>query len=182
MTEDKQTSQRPVKITRNFIQHAEGSVLIEVGASKVIRTATIEDKVPIRVKGQRAGLGHGRVRHASPGNSPAEYQEVTKGKPSGRSQEIQRLIGRALRSVVNLTALGENHLIDCDVIQADGGTRTARSPGRLWPWWTLLAAAAKDEQEPLPLYDFLAATSVGIVDNQPLLDLVTRRMRVLRST
>lgn len=163
---------RPVKITRNFIQHAEGSVLIEVGASKVICTATIEDKVPIWLRGSGQGWVTAEYAMLPRATPQRNIREVTKGKPSGRSQEIQRLIGRALRSVVNLTALGEKTIwIDCDVIQADGGTRTASITGAFVALVDALAAAAKDEEEPLPLYDFLAATSVGIVDNQLLLDL-----------
>src|SRR5690606_15552405 len=163
---------RPVKITRNFIQHAEGSVLIEVGGTKVICTATIEDKVPIWLRGSGQGWVTAEYAMLPRATPQRNIREVTKGKPSGRSQEIQRLIGRALRSVVNLTALGEKTIwIDCDVIQADGGTRTASITGAFVALVDALAAAAKDEQEPLPLYDFLAATSVGIVDNQLLLDL-----------
>ena len=163
---------RPVKISRNFIQHAEGSVLIEVGASKVICTATVEDKVPIWLRGSGQGwvtAEYAMIPRATPQRN---IREVTKGKPSGRSQEIQRLVGRALRSVVNLSALGEKTVwIDCDVIQADGGTRTAAITGAFVALVDALATVAKDDQEQLPLYDYLAATSVGIVDDQLLLDL-----------
>jgi ribonuclease PH len=163
---------RPVKMTRNFIQHAEGSVLIEVGGTKVICTATIEDKVPIWLRGNGQGWITAEYAMLPRATPQRNMREVTKGKPSGRSQEIQRLVGRALRSVVNLTALGEKTIwIDCDVIQADGGTRTASITGAFVALVDALAAVAKDDQEPLPLYDFLAATSVGIVDNQLLLDL-----------
>ena len=163
---------RPVKISRNFIQHAEGSVLIEIGASKVICTATIEDKVPLWLRGSGQGwitAEYAMIPRATPQRN---VRDVTKGKPSGRSQEIQRLVGRALRSVVNLTALGEKTIwIDCDVIQADGGTRTAAITGSFVALVDALSLVAEDPQEPLPLYDFLAATSVGIVDDQLLLDL-----------
>lgn len=163
---------RPVKITRNFIQHAEGSVLIEVGGSKVICTATIEDKVPIWLRGSGQGWITAEYAMLPRATPQRNIREVAKGKPTGRSQEIQRLVGRFLRSVVNLTALGEKTIwIDCDVIQADGGTRTASITGAYVALVDALAAVAKDDQEPLPLYDFLAATSVGIVDNQLLLDL-----------
>ena len=163
---------RPVKITRNFIQHAEGSVLIEVGGSKVICTATIEDRVPIWLRGSGQGWITAEYAMLPRATPQRNIREVSKGKPSGRSQEIQRLVGRSLRSVVNLTALGEKTIwIDCDVIQADGGTRTAAITGAFVALVDALAAVAKDDQEPLPLYDFLAATSVGIVDNQLLLDL-----------
>ncbi|HHT49318.1 MAG TPA: ribonuclease PH [Firmicutes bacterium] len=163
---------RPVKITRNFIQHAEGSVLIEVGGTKVICTATIEDKVPIWLRGSGQGWITAEYAMLPRATPQRNIREVTKGKPSGRSQEIQRLVGRSLRSVVNLTALGEKTVwIDCDVIQADGGTRTAAITGAFVALADALAVVAKDDQEPLPLYDYLAATSVGIVDNQLLLDL-----------
>ena len=163
---------RPVKISRNFIEHAEGSVLIEVGKTKVICTATVEDRVPIWLRGSGQGWVTAEYAMLPRATPQRNIREVSKGKPSGRSQEIQRLVGRALRSVVNLSALGEKTIwIDCDVIQADGGTRTASITGSFMALVDALATIAKDDQEQLPLYDFLAATSVGIVDNQLLLDL-----------
>jgi ribonuclease PH len=163
---------RPVTITRNFLKHAEGSVLITVGETKVICTATVEDRVPQWLRG--AGQGWITAEYAMiPRATPQRnIRDSTKGKPSGRSQEIQRMVGRALRSVVNLQALGEKTIwVDCDVIQADGGTRTAAITGSFVALVDALATVAKSDDEPLPVYDFLAATSVGIIDNQLLLDL-----------
>lgn len=157
-------------ITKDYIIHAEGSVLIEMGATKVICTATIEDKVPVWLRGQGAGwisAEYSMIPRATPQRN---IREAAKGKLSGRTHEIQRLIGRSLRAVVNLSALGEKTIwIDCDVIQADGGTRTAAITGS---FIALVLALAKSFPEgPLPLYDFLAATSVGILDGEKLLDL-----------
>jgi ribonuclease PH len=163
---------RPVTITRRFLKHAEGSVLITIGETKVICTATVEDKVPQWLRG--AGQGWITAEYAMiPRATPQRnIRDSTKGKPSGRSQEIQRMVGRALRSVVNLPALGERTVwIDCDVIQADGGTRTAAITGSFIALVDALAAIAKSPDEPLPVYDFLAAISMGIIDNQLLLDL-----------
>jgi ribonuclease PH len=162
---------REVKIHRDYIVHAEGSVLIEVGKTKVICTATIEDKVPIWMRGKGDGwisAEYSMIPRATPQRN---VREVSKGKLSGRTQEIQRLVGRSLRGVVNLSALGEKTIwIDCDVIQADGGTRTASITGS----FLALADALNKvipESHPLPLYDFLAATSVGLFDGNLLLDL-----------
>lgn len=163
---------RPVRITRDFIRHAEGSVLIEVGDTKVICTATVEEKVPAWLRG--AGHGWVTAEYAMlPRATPQRnVREVVKGKPSGRTQEIQRLVGRSLRSVVDLKSLGERTVwVDCDVIQADGGTRTAAVTGAFVALVDALARVAKDENAPLPLYDYLAATSVGILEDQLLLDL-----------
>ncbi|HBE78344.1 MAG TPA: ribonuclease PH [Firmicutes bacterium] len=162
---------REVKIHPDYIIHAEGSVLIEVGNTKVICTATIEDKVPVWLRGQGVGwisAEYSMIPRATPQRN---VREVSKGKLSGRTQEIQRLVGRSLRGVVNLAALGEKTIwIDCDVIQADGGTRTASVTGS----FVALAYALHKvipETKPLPLYDYLAATSVGIYDGVQLLDL-----------
>ncbi len=163
---------RPVTITRGFVKHAEGSVLIEVGETKIICTATVEDRVPQWLRGGGQGwvtAEYAMIPRATPQRN---LRDSTKGRPSGRSQEIQRMVGRALRSVVNLSALGERTIwLDCDVIQADGGTRTAAITGSFVALADALAAISKDEDSPLPLYDYLAATSVGILDNQLLLDL-----------
>jgi len=122
-----QSDLRPVKITRNYIKHAEGSVLIEMGDTKVICTATVDDKVPPFKK------KYSMLPRATAARNP---RDISKLKLSGRSQEIQRLIGRALRSVVNLNLLGEREIIiDCDVIQADGGTRTASITGGFRNLW-----------------------------------------------
>lgn len=163
---------RPLQITRNFIKHAEGSVLIEVGETKVICTATVEDKVPQWMRGAGHGWVTAEYAMLPRATQQRNIREVVKGKPSGRTQEIQRLVGRSLRSIVNLTALGEKTVwVDCDVIQADGGTRTAAITGSFVALADALAKVAKDEKSPLPLYDYLAATSVGILEDQLLLDL-----------
>lgn len=164
---------RPVKITPNFISTAEGSALIEVGNTRVICTATIDEAVPAWMRNSGKGWitsEYGMLPRSTLTRTP---REASKGKPSGRTQEIQRLIGRSLRAVVDLKQLGERTVwIDCDVIQADGGTRTASITGafvalgiafsRLVEAGTLTAA---------PIRDFVAATSVGIVDGEILLDL-----------
>lgn len=161
---------RPVKVHRDYIMHAEGSVLIEVGNTKVICTATIEDKVPGWLRGQGTGWISAEYAMLPRSTPQRNVRESSRGKVGGRTQEIQRLVGRALRAVVDLTALGEKTIwIDCDVIQADGGTRTAAITGSF-----IALACALDKVFPegqLPLYDFLAATSVGIKDGQILLDL-----------
>lgn len=162
---------RPVKMTRNYIVHPAGSVLIEMGLTKVICTAVIEEKVPSFLKGTGSGwvtAEYGML----PGSTGQRKQRNTKGI-DGRSQEIQRLIGRSLRAVVDLTKLGERTIwIDCDVIQADGGTRTASITGAF--------VALKDAVDKLiadgmlsasPIMTSVAAVSVGIVDDEVLLDL-----------
>lgn len=171
-TDGRATDQlRPVKITRNFIKHAEGSVLIEMGETKVICTATIDEKVPPFLKG--AGKGWVTAEYSMLPRSSAQriVRESAKGKISGRTHEIQRLVGRALRSVVNLEALGERTVtIDCDVIQADGGTRTASITGS----YVALVDALRGltgSQGAIPVIEYLAAVSVGKVDGEILLDL-----------
>ncbi len=162
---------RPVRINRGYLKHPEGSVLIEIGETKVICTATVEDKVPIWLRGSGQGwvtAEYAMLPRATPQRNP---REVGKGRQSGRTMEIQRLVGRSLRSIVDLQALGDRTIwLDCDVIQADGGTRTAAVTGA---FVALVEALAKTfpDQERLPVYSFLAATSVGILDGQPLLDL-----------
>ncbi len=162
---------RPVRITRNYLRFPEGSVLIEVGETKVICTATVEEKVPIWLRGSGQGWVTAEYAMLPRATLQRNPREVNKGKPSGRSMEIQRLVGRALRSTVDLAALGDRTIwLDCDVLQADGGTRTAAVTGA---FVALVDAMAKvfPEHPALPVYDFLAATSVGILDGQPLLDL-----------
>ncbi|MDT3700183.1 MAG: ribonuclease PH [Thermincola sp.] len=161
---------RPVKITRNFIKHAEGSALIEVGETKVICTATIEEKVPPFMKG--AGKGWVTAEYAMlPRSAPQRIiRESAKGKIGGRTHEIQRLVGRALRSIVNMAALGERTIhIDCDVIQADGGTRTASITGAYVALVDALSGIAN--LPAAPVSEYLAAVSVGKVDGEILLDL-----------
>lgn len=164
---------RPVTITRNYTMHAEGSVLIAFGNTKVLCTASVEEKVP----GHKNGSGEGWVT-AEYGMLPRAThtrndREAARGKQSGRTQEIQRLIGRALRSVFDLKQLGERTIhLDCDVLQADGGTRTAAITGAFVAaqdavnW---LIAQGKITQS--PILNHVAAISVGIVQSTPLLDL-----------
>jgi ribonuclease PH len=164
---------RPVKITPEFISTAEGSVLIELGNTRVICTASVEETVPQFLKG--AGKGwitseYGMLPRSTLTRTP---RESARGRIGGRTHEIQRLIGRSLRAVTDLTRLGERTLwIDCDVIQADGGTRTASITGS----FVALALALKKLVEAgtlsaVPLRDFLGAISVGVVDGEILLDL-----------
>src|SRR2546425_6436050 len=164
---------RPVKLTPDFIPTAEGSVLIEVGQTRVICTASLEDGVPTFLKGSGKGWvtsEYGMLPRATEERTP---RESTRGRPSGRTLEIQRLIGRSLRAVTDQAALGERTVwIDCDVIQADGGTRTASITG------AFVAVALALERmvaagilKSVPLRDSVAATSVGLVDETMLLDL-----------
>lgn len=164
---------RPVKITRNYIKHAEGSVLIEVGDTKVICTATVEDKVPPFQKGSGKGwvtAEYSMLPRATQTRSP---REAAKGKIGGRTHEIQRLVGRALRSVVDLDKLGERTIwLDCDVIQADGGTRTASITGAFVAMVDALRQLVEAGQlAELPVTDYLAATSVGKINGKLMLDL-----------
>jgi ribonuclease PH len=164
---------RPVTIVPNYISTAEGSCLIELGNTRVICTATIEDTVPQFLRNSGKGwvtAEYGMLPRATLTRSP---REVTKGRPSGRTHEIQRLIGRSLRAVTDMEKLGERSIfIDCDVIQADGGTRTASITGAFVAMG--LAITAMIETGALkadPIRDFVAATSVGVVDGAALLDL-----------
>jgi ribonuclease PH len=168
-----ETQLRPVKITRNYIKHAEGSVLIEMGDTKVICTASVDDSVPPFKKNTGEGWVTAEYSMLPRATGTRNTRDINKLKLNGRSQEIQRLIGRSLRSVVNLKALGERQIIiDCDVVQADGGTRTASITGA----FIALADACGNLKkngliESVPLSDFLAAASVGIVEDKELLDL-----------
>lgn len=164
---------RPVTIHRHYIEHAEGSVLIEVGKTKVICTATIEDRVPPFLKGKGEGWISAEYGMLPRATGSRNQREVSRGKPGGRTMEIQRLIGRSLRSVINLRALGERTLwIDCDVIQADGGTRTASITGAFVAMVDACDWLRRNGMmEKLPITDYLAATSVGIIEGVPMLDL-----------
>jgi ribonuclease PH len=164
---------RPVKITRNINKYAEGSVLIEMGDTKIIVTATVEDKVPPFLRGQNKGWVTGEYSMLPRSTQERNIREVAKGRTSGRTQEIQRLIGRALRSIIDLDGLGERTIwIDCDVIQADGGTRTASITGAFVALFDALAYLLENKQiEAFPIKNFMAAVSVGIVDGEALLDL-----------
>lgn len=164
---------RPVTITRGYIEHAEGSVLIEVGRTRVICTATVEERVPPFLRGKGEGwitAEYGMLPRATGQRSP---REAARGKQGGRTMEIQRLIGRALRSVIDLRLVGERTiLLDCDVIQADGGTRTAAITGSFVAMVDALAQLRTSGLiEQMPVKDYLAAISVGIVDGVPMLDL-----------
>ena len=163
---------RPVKMTAGFTRYAEGSVLVEMGQTRVLCNATIEERVPQFLKGK--GQGWVTAEYAMlPRATETRTQRETRNGPSGRSQEIQRLIGRSLRSITDMTALGERTVtIDCDVIQPDGGTRTASITGGF-----VALALALDRIMSLgkidrpPLRDYVAAVSVGIVGERALLDL-----------
>ena len=164
---------RKVKITRNYVNQAEGSVLIEVGDTRVICTASVEDKVPGFLKDSKQGWVTAEYSMLPRSTNVRTGRESSRGKVGGRTHEIQRLIGRALRSVVDLTALnGMTIWIDCDVIQADGGTRTASITGSfvaLYDAMNFLKAHSKIEK--IPINNFLAAVSVGIFENEVILDL-----------
>ena len=164
---------RPVKFTRNYTKYAQGSVLVEMGETKVICTATIEDRVPPFLKNSGKGWITAEYSMLPSSTQGRKVRESSRGKVEGRTQEIQRLIGRALRSVVDLDALGERTLwIDCDVIQADGGTRTASITGA---FVALVDALNKLKEEGhleyIPVRNFVSAVSVGIIEGKPMLDL-----------
>ncbi len=164
---------RPVRITTNYLMTAEGSVLIEVGHTRVLCAATIEETVPPFLRGSGRGwvtAEYSMLPRATASRTP---REVTKGRPSGRTLEIQRLIGRSLRSVVDMAALGDRTvLVDCDVLQADGGTRTASITGAYVALVQALQKLVKfGALKALPVTHAVAATSVGILAGVPLLDL-----------
>src|SRR5689334_15259731 len=167
------TELRPTKLTPGFLAHAEGSVLIEVGRTRVVCAATIEDRVPPFLRNSGKGWVTAEYGMLPRATSTRTQREAAAGKVGGRTQEIQRLIGRSLRSVTDLTAIGERTIwIDCDVIQADGGTRTASITGA----FVALALSfetlrSRDVLRTIPLTDSVAAVSVGIVDGEALLDL-----------
>jgi ribonuclease PH len=164
---------RPVTIKRNYLKNAEGSALIEMGGTKVLCAATVEERVPSFLR--NSGRGWVTAEYSMLPRSSADriQREVNRGHPGGRTHEIQRLIGRSLRAVTNLTALGERQiLIDCDVIEADGGTRTASITGAYVALVDAIRWLAKKTPLPeSPLRDWVAAVSVGIVDGRPSLDL-----------
>ncbi len=164
---------RPIKITRNYIKHAEGSVLIEVGQTKVICTATVEERVPPFLKGAGKGWVTAEYSMLPRATTIRNHREAARGKQGGRTLEIQRLIGRALRSCIDMKKLGERTItLDCDVIQADGGTRTASITGA---FVALMDAIHSMEAAEIisqnPIIHYLAAISVGVVKGETVLDL-----------
>jgi ribonuclease PH len=164
---------RAIRITRHYTKHAEGSVLIECGDTKVICTASIEERVPPHKKGSGEGWVTAEYGMLPRSTGERMSREAAKGKQSGRTQEIQRLIGRSLRAVVDLKKLGERTIqIDCDVIQADGGTRTASITGSFVALHDAVTGLiGKGLLKETPLKDFIAAISVGIYQGNPVLDL-----------
>ena len=164
---------RAIGITRNYTRHAEGSVLVEFGDTKVLCTASVEEKVPGFLRGKGRGWLTAEYGMLPRSTNTRTDREAARGKQSGRTQEIQRLIGRSLRAVADLTLLGERTIqMDCDVIQADGGTRTASITGA---YVAVHDAVALLMQRGLiaasPLRDFVAAVSVGVYEGVPVLDL-----------
>ena len=164
---------RQVRLTRNFTRHAEGSVLIEMGDTRVLCTASVEEKVPPFMRGRGEGWVTAEYGMLPRSTHTRSAREAAKGKQSGRTQEIQRLIGRSLRAVVDLKALGERQItLDCDVLQADGGTRCASITGA---WVALYEACEKlvtaGKLPANPVRDHIAAVSVGIYKGAPVLDL-----------
>lgn len=164
---------RPVKITKDFIKHPEGSVLIEMGDTKVLCAASIEKSVPRFLRNTGKGWVTAEYRMLPRSTNTRMTRESTKGKLGGRTMEIQRLIGRSLRAVTDLELLGERSVyVDCDVIQADGGTRTASITGAFVALYLALQGMVDSgELKKHPVKMFLAAISVGIVDGKPLMDL-----------
>jgi ribonuclease PH len=164
---------RAVRITRNFTRHAEGSVLIEMGDTQVLCTASVEESLPSFLRGRGQGWVTAEYGMLPRSTHTRSAREAAKGKQSGRTQEIQRLIGRSLRAVTDLKALGERQItLDCDVLQADGGTRCASITGA---WLALYDACAKLVAEGKlpanPIRDHVAAISVGIYKGELVLDL-----------
>jgi len=164
---------RPIKITRNFIKYAEGSCLIEMGDTKVICTASVEDKVPPFLKNTGQGWVTAEYGMLPRSCETRTMRDTSKGQVNGRSQEIQRLVGRSIRSIADMGVWGERTIwLDCDVIQADGGTRTASITGSFIAFLDACALMKKDGiVKKLPYTDLLSAISVGVVMGEELLDL-----------
>lgn len=169
----KNDEMRPVKMTAGFIKYPQGSVLIEVGDTRVLCSAMVEEKVPPFLKGSGSGWVTAEYSLLPSSTETRTTREAARGKISGRTSEIQRLIGRSLRAVVDMQSLGERTIwIDCDVIQADGGTRTASITGSFVALYLALQKLKADGLiESLPIKDYVAAISVGIVNGHPVLDL-----------
>jgi ribonuclease PH len=173
-TEDRKADQlRPVRITRGFTIHAEGSVLVEFGQTRVLCTASVEEKVPPHKRGSGEGWVTAEYGMLPRATHTRGDREAARGKQSGRTQEIQRLIGRSMRAVFDLKALGERTIhLDCDVLQADGGTRTAAITGAFVAAQDAISKLiAQGKLAQTPIRSHVAAVSVGIVDGTPLLDL-----------
>jgi len=164
---------RPVRITRRFTRHAEGSVLIEFGETRVLCTASVEETVPRFLQGKGQGWLTAEYGMLPRSTHTRSAREASRGRQSGRTQEIQRLIGRSLRAVVDLEALGERQIIiDCDVLQADGGTRTASITGACVAVNDAINGLVRDGLLPRsPMSDMVGAISVGILNGKPVLDL-----------
>jgi ribonuclease PH len=164
---------RPVRIQRGFTRHAEGSVLVEFGETRVLCTASVEERVPPFLKDTGRGWVTAEYGMLPRSTNTRTDREAARGKQSGRTQEIQRLIGRALRAVTDLTALGPRSIqIDCDVLQADGGTRTAAITGGFVALHDAMTWLLSRKLLPsIPLKDFVAAVSVGVYNGTPVLDL-----------
>ena len=164
---------RDVSIKKNFIKHAEGSVLIQVGDTKVICNASVEEKVPPFLRDKKKGWVTAEYSMLPRSTHTRMSRESSRGKVSGRTQEIQRLIGRSLRAVVDMEKLGERTIwIDCDVIQADGGTRTASITGAFVAMCLAMKQLKKEKKiDTIPIKDFVAATSVGVLAGKKILDL-----------
>jgi ribonuclease PH len=164
---------RPIRVKKGYLKHAEGSVLIEAGDTRIICAATIDNRVPFFLHGKEQGWVTAEYSLLPRSTHTRTTREAARGKVSGRTQEIQRLIGRSLRAVVDLVALGERQiLVDCDVIQADGGTRTLAITGAYIALYEAMKKLVKNKTlEAVPVSDFVAATSVGIVSDTVLLDL-----------
>jgi ribonuclease PH len=164
---------RPVRITRAYTRHAEGSVLVEFGDTKVICTASVLERQPPHLKGTTQGWVTAEYGMLPRSTNTRTDREAARGKQSGRTQEIQRLIGRSMRAVVDLTRLGERTIhLDCDVIQADGGTRTASVTGAFVALHDAVSVVMRNRGlARSPVRDFVAAVSVGIYEGVPVLDL-----------
>ncbi len=164
---------RPVRFQRRYTRHAEGSVLVEMGYTQVLCTASVEEKVPPFLKGKGQGWVTAEYGMLPRATNTRGSREAASGKQSGRTQEIQRLIGRSLRAITDLAKLGERQItIDCDVLQADGGTRCASITGAMVALADAIAwLRGKELLAADPLRDFVAAVSVGIVGGEPVLDL-----------
>jgi ribonuclease PH len=164
---------RPVRLTRRYTRHAEGSVLVEFGDTRVLCTASVEERVPPFLRDTGKGWVTAEYGMLPRATNTRTDREAARGKQTGRTQEIQRLIGRSLRSVVDLTALGTRTVhLDCDVLQADGGTRTASITGAFVALHdALVFLKNKNLIATLPVRDFVAAVSVGVFQGTPLLDL-----------